>query len=455
MGGTDSEKPNPNKKSAFYFANIIFLCMITALSLAAAVILFVRLERLRSEKGVEGKVYTDAQIEKVRYAAAETERNRILLDIQSSFESGYSTISMLRDLFPGDLVVMWEGRYYFYPVNRNLVKNEFDESDFSLGENGFMEYKGENENVSVSRGIDVSSLNGEIDWEMVSEDRIAFAMMRAAYRDTDGNLVQDERFQENMSGAKSAGLHTGCYVDLDADSEESAEEIADFVLSHLPLSQQEMGAPVAVRVQIPDHTSSLGGQTREEWTRSVRAFCAKIQKAGYEPVIYANTAAFYMLLNMDELEKYGKWIADYEPGSAGENRRRRVKKKSLTPGTAACIIMQVMEKIVEQGLLYDFYGSLLTKHQQEIYEKVVYENLSLNEVAETEGVSKQAVHDLVRRCTIIMRGYEEKLGMIRRFGRIRESADRLRELAASGEISGEHSARLSEIAEEICTDLES
>ena len=103
-----------------------------------------------------------------------------------------------------------------------------------------------------------------------------------------------------------------------------------------------------------------------------------------------------------------------------------------------------MEKIVEQGLLYDFYGSLLTKHQQEIYEKVV-----------SEGVSKQAVHDLVRRCTIIMRGYEEKLGMIRRFGRIRESADRLRELAASGEISGEHSARLSEIAEEICTDLES
>ena len=108
--------------------------------------------------------------------------------------------------------------------------------------------------------------------------------------------------------------------------------------------------------------------------------------------------------------------------------------------------MQVMEKIVEQGLLYDFYGSLLTKHQQEIYEKVV---------SETEGVSKQAVHDLVRRCTIIMRGYEEKLGMIRRFGKIRESADRLKELAVSGGIPDEQSARLKEIAEEICTDLES
>ena len=87
-----------------------------------------------------------------------------------------------------------------------------------------------------------------------------------------------------------------------------------------------------------------------------------------------------------------------------------------------------MEKIVEQGLLYDFYGSLLTGHQQKIYEQVVYDNLSLNEVAETEGVSKQAVHDLVRRCTTIMRGYENKLGMIRRFGRIRESADRLRQI---------------------------
>ena len=41
------------------------------------------------------------------------------------------------------------------------------------------------------------------------------------------------------------------------------------------------------------------------------AFCAKIHKAGYDPVIFANTAAFNMLLNMAELEKYGKWLSDY------------------------------------------------------------------------------------------------------------------------------------------------
>ena len=114
-----------------------------------------------------------------------------------------------------------------------------------------------------------------------------------------------------------------------------------------------------------------------------------------------------------------------------------------------------MEKIVEQGLLYDFYGALLTSHQQKIYEKVVYDNLSLIEVAETEGVSKQAVHDLVRRCTAIMRSYEEKLGMIRRFGRIRESAERIRKIAASQELPQREASLLKEIADEICRDLES
>lgn len=311
MENREPEKSNPNHRKVFYFLNILFMCMITAASLAMTVILFVRLERLRSEKQVEGSIYTDSQIEKIRYGAAQAERNRLLLEIQSSFESGNSTISMLRNLFPGDLVVMWEGRYYFYPVDRNLQTNPFSETDFAQGENGGMDYIGENAGVSVNRGVDVSALNGEIDWAKVAEEQIAFAMIRAASRNTEGALEQDERFQENMSGAKSVGLRIGCYVDLDADSEKAAEEIADFVLSNLSMSQQEMGAPVAVRVQIPDHTSSLSGQTREEWTQGVRAFCAKIKKAGYEPVIYANTAAFHMLLNMAELEEYDKWIADY------------------------------------------------------------------------------------------------------------------------------------------------
>ena len=57
-----------------------------------------------------------------------------------------------------------------------------------------------------------------------------------------------------------------------------------------------------------------------------------------------------------------------------------------------------MEKIVKQGILYDFYGELLTSHQRRIYEDAVYNDLSLSEIAEDNGISRQGVHDLLKRC---------------------------------------------------------
>ena len=55
-----------------------------------------------------------------------------------------------------------------------------------------------------------------------------------------------------------------------------------------------------------------------------------------------------------------------------------------------------MEKFVEQTLLYDFYGELLTERQQQIYESVVLEDYSLSEVAEELGISRQGVHDMIK-----------------------------------------------------------
>ena len=48
-----------------------------------------------------------------------------------------------------------------------------------------------------------------------------------------------------------------------------------------------------------------------------------------------------------------------------------------------------MEKIARQGLLYDFYGALLTEHQRQVYEDVVLYDLSLSEIAEEQGISRQ------------------------------------------------------------------
>ena len=79
-----------------------------------------------------------------------------------------------------------------------------------------------------------------------------------------------------------------------------------------------------------------------------------------------------------------------------------------------------MEKIVKQGILYDFYGELLTEHQREIYEDAVFNDMSLSELAANYGISRQGVHDLLRRCDKILSEYEEKLHLVEKFRTIKD-----------------------------------
>ncbi len=100
-----------------------------------------------------------------------------------------------------------------------------------------------------------------------------------------------------------------------------------------------------------------------------------------------------------------------------------------------------MERIVEQSLLYDFYGDLLTDHQKDIYEGYVLENLSLAELAEISGISRQGVHDLIKRVEATLRGYEEKLHLVAKFLHIKEEVRKIRE--------SDNLAQTKKIAEEI------
>ncbi len=95
-----------------------------------------------------------------------------------------------------------------------------------------------------------------------------------------------------------------------------------------------------------------------------------------------------------------------------------------------------MEKIARQGILYDFYGALLTEHQRQIYEDIVLYDLSLSEIAQERGISRQGVHDLVKRCDRILEGYEEKLHLVEKFEETKKLAREIqsltRELAETG-----------------------
>ena len=84
-----------------------------------------------------------------------------------------------------------------------------------------------------------------------------------------------------------------------------------------------------------------------------------------------------------------------------------------------------MEKIVRQTMLYDFYGDLLTQHQRDIYEEVVLNDTGYSEIAQREGISRQSVHDLIRRCDRQLEEYEASLHLLERFLKIREQIQQL------------------------------
>lgn len=82
--------------------------------------------------------------------------------------------------------------------------------------------------------------------------------------------------------------------------------------------------------------------------------------------------------------------------------------------------MQNMDRIYEQTMLFDFYGELLTQHQRSVYEDALYHDMSLGEIAEELGISRQGVHDLIRRCDRLLQEYESKLHLVERFAKAKE-----------------------------------
>ena len=114
-----------------------------------------------------------------------------------------------------------------------------------------------------------------------------------------------------------------------------------------------------------------------------------------------------------------------------------------------------MEKIVEQTLLYDFYGELLTEHQRRIYEDVVLNDYSLSEVAQELGISRQGVHDNLKRCSRILEDYEEKLHLVEKFVSIREKIRRIHKLSQEYESLDKEElvSRIESISQEILEEL--
>jgi UPF0122 protein teth39_1278 len=115
-----------------------------------------------------------------------------------------------------------------------------------------------------------------------------------------------------------------------------------------------------------------------------------------------------------------------------------VKQKSFTGEVRAVDDSRVM-----RSMLFDFYGELLTEKQREYFDLHYNEDLSLAEIAEQGGISRQGVWDMIRRAEAAMTQIEEKTGLIKRFIERNAQIDELEnELADMGVLSGDIRTKL-------------
>ena len=105
-----------------------------------------------------------------------------------------------------------------------------------------------------------------------------------------------------------------------------------------------------------------------------------------------------------------------------------------------------------RSMLLDFYGELLTGKQRECFDLHYNEDLSLAEIAEQLGVSRQGVWDNIRRAQTAMEVVEKKTGLIGRFQENRDRLLRLRELL--GELAPLADGRAGELARQAEKEVE-
>lgn len=180
--------------------------------------------------------------------------------------------------------------------------------DNLYNENGRIYYQ-ENGATTSLTGIDVSSHQGPIDWNAVSQDGIDFAMIRCGSRGyTEGNLYADDTFYTNADGAQAAGIPFGVYFFSQATTEQEAIEEANYVLELI--QGMEISCPIAFdQEDMPSQNARANNLSPKQLDKNAQAFCNTIQQAGYSTLVYGNQhdLSRYDLNNLHE----DIWYAEY------------------------------------------------------------------------------------------------------------------------------------------------
>lgn len=191
------------------------------------------------------------------------------------------------------------------------VQKEDLRQNSALADADKTEIKKQHTTDATSRfGIDVSKWNGDIDWDKVKEDGVEFVMIRCGYRGTTmGSLIEDPNFLVNIRGAKAAGLDVGVYFFTQAINEVEAVEEASMVIALC--EGYELDYPVMIDSEGAGGNGRADSLDVETRTKVCKAFCETIENAGYEAGVYASRSWYNANLEVNKLEKYRIWLAEY------------------------------------------------------------------------------------------------------------------------------------------------
>lgn len=304
--------------------SIILLSLIAIVTLSFSIAILLRNAALRKENEAykaqldsiqEEGYYTTSEADEMVSDAYEggfdTAKQEVLDSVQEQLESGKGITNTVRSMFPDQILIAKDGRYYFVPIDKSLSLNSFTETDFAKNESGILEYQGTDASVIGTLGIDVSKFQGEIDWGRVADAGVEYAFIRVGNRGTStGKVVEDDYFTANIEGAINAGIEVGVYFYSAAINEDEALEEAQFVLD--AIEPYEVTYPVVIDIERPDSSDyRTQDMTKEQMTQVALTFCNTVKGSGYTPMIYGNNETFALMLDMSLLEDIDKWVAFY------------------------------------------------------------------------------------------------------------------------------------------------
>lgn len=172
-------------------------------------------------------------------------------------------------------------------------------------------------NAEYVEGIDVSSHNGQVNWQSVA-NAVDFAIIRVGYRGYGtGAVVEDSQFKSNISAANDAGIPTGVYFYSQAVTPKEAREEADFVLD--AIKEYNVELPVFIDYEYAHGSEGeLTGRlydaklSTSEAAKIINAFCEKITLSGRYAGVYSSSSMLNQHISTSHLKNdLYIWVADY------------------------------------------------------------------------------------------------------------------------------------------------